>query len=302
MKDLVITHNDLDGISPIILMNLTNRPFDYKYMELREVEAYLDELLKEDVKTYDNIFICDLSLSEATYEKLIESKANFKVYDHHETHLFANKYPFATVEVTKNNRLTCATEIFYNELCKLTPELSKENIRQYVELVRQIDTFTFTDNSVLNLAMLLDFFGKNEFIKLMTSRLKKNKPFALTSFEKRYCRLKQEENLRYMQKKESQMLKYMIADKKCGIVFAERNKSELGNYLSTKYPELDLIILIDASSRISYRTNREDVRANDFASLFGGGGHKKASGSKFDDADREEILEAYYKDIHKLDA
>ena len=70
----------------------------------------------------------------------------------------------------------------------------------------------------------------------------------------------------HMQKKENKMFRYNIDGKTCGVVFSENNKSELGNYLSNKYPELDLIILIDASSRISYRSSRDDVAVNEFAS------------------------------------
>ena len=90
---------------------------------------------------------------------------------------------------------------------------------------------------------------------------------------------------------------YTIHNKKCGVVFQENNKSETGNYLSTKHPELDLIVLIDASSRVSYRTTKEDVDLNEFASLFGGGGHKKAAGSRFSDDDRKQIVERYFKEI-----
>ena len=39
MKDLLITHTDLDGISPIILMNLTKRKFDFKSIEINEIES-----------------------------------------------------------------------------------------------------------------------------------------------------------------------------------------------------------------------------------------------------------------------
>ena len=34
--DLLITHTDLDGISPIILMNLTGRKFEFRNVEINE--------------------------------------------------------------------------------------------------------------------------------------------------------------------------------------------------------------------------------------------------------------------------
>ena len=42
-KDLLITHTDLDGISPIILLNLTNRIFEYKNIEIHEVNDTFNE-------------------------------------------------------------------------------------------------------------------------------------------------------------------------------------------------------------------------------------------------------------------
>ena len=34
MKKYLITHTDLDGVSPIILLGLTNESFDYKCVDL----------------------------------------------------------------------------------------------------------------------------------------------------------------------------------------------------------------------------------------------------------------------------
>ena len=97
------------------------------------------------------------------------------------------------------------------------------------------------------------------------------------------------------------MQAFIIDGKKCAVCFAETNKSILGNYISTKYPEYDLVILIDASSRISYRTARDDVSVSEFASNYGGGGHRLASGSKFDNEDRTNIIKSYYKDVKEIE-
>ena len=87
---------------------------------------------------------------------------------------------------------------------------------------------------------------------------------------------------------------------KCGVVFAETNNSELGNYLSNKYPELDLIVLIDASARVSYRTSRDDVDVSEFAALFGGGGHKRASGSQITEDNQLEFIKTYFKNVKRI--
>ena len=93
------------------------------------------------------------------------------------------------------------------------------------------------------------------------------------------------------------MKRYIIDGKKCGVVFAETNKSELGNYLSNKYTELDLIVLINAANSISYRTTKDDVDVSVFASNYQGGGHAKASGSGITDEQREQIIKLYFKEV-----
>lgn len=303
MKDLLITHTDLDGISPIILMNLTNRKFDYKSIEINEVEDTFNELFTTDLSIYEHIYITDLTIPESVYETL-KNKENVLVFDHHETHLYATKYTFATVKVEAFNHLTCGTELFYNYLKNIYPNLDTPILNEYVDLVRQIDTWDFTNIELAKqLGSLPTIYGKKEFIKLLTNRLKKNKDkFELTGFEKRYLKIKKEEETNFIDNKNKQMVKYLIDGRKCGVVFAGNcNKSELGNVLATNNPDLDLIIIIDTAKAISYRTARDDVRVNDFAAIYGGGGHQKASGSSFNDEMREFIVKSYYKDVKRLE-
>ena len=227
---------------------------------------------------------------------------NIKVFDHHVSHYFAKDYEYTDIRCDIDGIKTCGTELFYLYLKKKYKELDKTNIKEYVDLVRQLDTYTFIDEeSAQNLNNLHDLLGHKEFVSAMTKRLKKDKPhFEFTQFEKRFFKVERNKINRYMNSKDSEMKRYIIDGKKCGVVFAESNKSETGNYLSNKYPELDLIILLDASSRISYRTTKEDVDLNEFTSNYGGGGHKKAAGSKFDDKDRQKIIEGYFKKV-KID-
>ncbi len=303
MKDLLITHTDLDGISPIILMNLTKRKFDFKSIDINEIESTFIDLFKTDLKVYEHIYIVDLTIPETIYETL-KKLNNVLVFDHHETHLYANKFDFVTVKIKEFDRPTCGTELFYNYIKKIYKNLDTPIIRDYVDLVRQIDTWDFTDIEMAkNIGSLPIIYGKKEYIKLLSKRLIKNKEkFELTAFEKRYLKIKKEEEKNFIENKNKQLMKYEIAGRKCGIVFAGNcNKSELGNVLATNNPDIDLIIIIDTTKAVSYRTTRDDVECNKFAELFGGGGHQKASGSGFTDEMREEIIKNYFKDVKRLE-
>lgn len=301
MKKYLITHTDLDGISPIILLSLTNEDFDYKCLDIKDLDVFFEELKNADLSEYDEIYFTDLSLTDEMYKILTGLNKNIKVFDHHETHLFANIYDFVTVKVNLNNRPTCGTELFYEFLKDKYDLLNNENIKNYVEYVRQIDTFTFTSDIPKQLDMLKESMDKNDFIKSISRRLKKDKPFAFTSFEKRFIKLKTNEIERYIKSKEKGLQRVNINGYTCGIIFAEVNKSVIGDYIAKKYDDIDIVILINAANRISYRSVKDDVDVAEFAANFGGGGHKHASGSKFDDSDRLNILRAYFTNVQELD-
>lgn len=304
MKDLLISHIDLDGVSPNILLNITRRKFYYKNIEINEVDKTFDELFKNDLSKYENIYIVDLTLTEHVYELIKNNNlTNVHVFDHHKSHEFASNYSFTDIRVDIDGIKTCGTELFYLYLKDIYKELNKNNIKEYVDLVRQLDTYTFTDEeSAQNLNTLHDLLGHKDFIVSMSKRLKKDKEhFEFSQFEKRLFKIERNKINRYMNNKDQDMKVYTIHGYKCGVSFQESNKSETGNYLANKHPEVDLIILIDASARISYRTVKDNVDLNKFASLYGGGGHAKAAGSSITDIERDKFIKDYFKDVKTED-
>ena len=48
------------------------------------------------------------------------------------------------------------------------------------------------------------------------------------------------------------------------------------------------------TGKISYRTTKDNVDLNEFAAIYGGGGHKKASGSRIKDEDKEVFIKEYF--------
>ena len=77
-----------------------------------------------------------------------------------------------------------------------------------------------------------------------------------------------------------------------GITFAERHKSTLGNYLAELYKnEVDLICIINLNGHISLRGIKENKPVNEFAELYGGGGHLLAAGMSYPIDLKEKIIE-----------
>lgn len=303
MKTLLISHNDLDGISCNLLLDLVGIKYDYYNVEVSEVSHTLDEVLNSEEKRYDQIFITDLTVYESDYQRLDNANINYLVFDHHNTHLYAEHFKNATIKITEFNHPTCGTELFFNYLKKTYPSIDTPLIASYVELVRQIDTYTMESNAPRDLGTLLFIYGKNTFLKKMKTRLKKDKEsFTFSDFEKRYLKIKNEEFDAYCLRKEKELMYYEIQGYKCGVIFCENtDKSELGHRISINHPELDLIVLINASKNISYRTERNDIDVSKLAESVGGGGYIKASGSSFPDEFRDIIIKSYFKDVKRLE-
>lgn len=101
---LLLTHNDLDGSGPVIILN--------KYFELVEtihcsnenMEQIISEnVLNEDIlNSYDAVFITDIHCSKDTADKINELDKNNQdkifLLDHHKTAMWLNEYPFAVIE------------------------------------------------------------------------------------------------------------------------------------------------------------------------------------------------------------
>ena len=130
--------------------------------------------------------------------------------------------------------------------------------------------------------------------------LSKKDTFEFNSFEKKFIKLKQQEIENYLIKKDEQMKKYNINKKVIGVVFCEKYKSELGNYLCQQHPEIEFVAMIDTCKAISYR-GVGDADCGSFAELYGGGGHRLASGSPFNDEMRDKIVQDYFKGAKIID-
>ena len=98
---------------------------------------------------------------------------------------------------------------------------------------------------------------------------------------------------------QQEMFRIKLEGNKVGLVYAERYRSELGNYLIEKYDDLDYIILINISQRISYR-GKDRVDLSIISKKYGGGGHKNAAGSPLPSDILKQITELIYKNVEWL--
>ena len=88
-----------------------------------------------------------------------------------------------------------------------------------------------------------------------------------------------------------------VNDYNVGIVFAERHRSTLGNYLARLYKEeADIICIINMNEHISLRGIKESKPTNKFAEIYGGGGHTLASGMPYPSDLKNKIIDYIFGD------
>ena len=302
MKLLLSHIADPDGITPVILLNLLNEDFEYKLFEANKLSDFIINNLDNNYfDKYDEIFIVDLGVNKECAEKIINSKYKFKLFDHHESHYHLNEYEFAKVIEEVDGFKECGTSIFYSYLVSAynNPILTKDSVVTFVELVRENDTWQFTEleEDAHNLSALFSFYGKDEYIEIYTDFLKNNNKFYFNKNELLILKSLNRQKQEYLEDKKDKVIFRNINGYNVGIVFAERYRSNLGNYLARTYKdEVDFICIINLARHISLRGIKTDKPVNRFAEIYGGGGHPLAAAMPNPDKLKDMVIDYIFGD------
>lgn len=286
----LFTHTDLDGVSCEILGKIAfGEDIDVVRCNYGDIDAKVEEFINS-AEEYDKLFITDISVNKEIADKLLSISDKVILLDHHKTALWLNEYPYALVQVEDESiGKMCGAYLFYEYLKKNHKEFDDTPaLKLFIDYVRMYDTWEWKekyDNIIpkrLNDLMYMD--GPNEFIDKMVYRLGNNL-FILDDTDLMKLQIEQTYINSYIaQKNETLMINDdLFPEYTVGITFADKYISELGNKLCELHPELDFVVLINMSTlTVSYRTVKDDLDLSDIAKRFGGGGHPKASGSRFD--------------------
>ena len=301
MNILIFSHiADCDGITPIILSKLCFNNVDYKLLDNPIDKDFLEYVNNNDFSKYDYIYMTDLCVSEETIKQLDDSfLSKFKIFDHHIGNIDMNKYDFIQVIDEENGIKQSGTSLYYNYLINNFNNglLNKNSTKMLVDLVRQGDTWTFKDNDAVYIADYLALVGIEEYINYFINFIKNNDEFYFEDKLKFLFEVEDRKRKLYIEEKEQQIIDIYIKPYNIGVVFAESYRSSLGNALATKYiDKYDFIIVINVSRSISYR-GVKDINLSDFASIYGGKGHKLAAGSPLPIKLRENIIKLIFNDV-----
>lgn len=299
----LFTHTDLDGVSCEILGRIAfGEDIDVVRCGYGNIDDKVEEFINSD-EEYDKLFITDISVKKELADALNNVSDKVILLDHHKTALWLNEYPFALVQVEDESvGKMCGAYLFYEYLKKNHKEFDDTPaLKLFIDYVRMYDTWEWKekyDNIIpkrLNDLMYID--GPNEFIDKMVYRLGNNL-FILDDTDLMKLQIEQTYINSYIaQKNETLMVNDdLFPEYTVGITFADKYISELGNKLCELHPELDFVVLINMSTlTVSYRTVKDDLDLSDIAKRFGGGGHPKASGSRFDASIINDMLNNIFK-------
>jgi uncharacterized protein len=286
----LFTHNDLDGVGCGILAKIAfEEKAIVRYNSISSLDHQLAQYLE---KTYnpqnqDSLFVTDLSTSEEISNKINEianQGAKVRLIDHHKSALHFNDFVWGMVKVEyENGKLTSATSLFYDYLKQHQLINASTVIDEFVELVRQYDTWEWDLNNNQQAKRLNDLFfllSIDEFEEKMVKRLQEQEHFEFDEFEQKLLEMEENKIGRYIRRKKRELIQTFIDEYCVGIVHAESYHSELGNELGKENPHLDYIAILNmGGKKVSYRTIHDHVDVSQIAGQFGGGGHAKASGS-----------------------
>ncbi|KGR76668.1 DHH family phosphoesterase [Ureibacillus sinduriensis] len=307
----LLTHNDLDGVGCGILAKLAfGQDVRIRYNSIaslkREIEFFLDSDSKETF-----LFITDLSPDEENERRLqsyYSEHGNIQLIDHHKTALHLDDYEWGYVVVkdTEGN-LTSATSLFYEYLVSMNYLVATEAVSEFVELVRQYDTWEWEKNNnqkAHSLNSLFYLVSIDEFEETMIERLSTNSHFDFDEFEKRLLNMEEDKIERYIKRKKREIVQAKVRDYYAGVIYAESYHSEVGNELGKEYGHLDYIVILNmGGKKISYRTIHDHVDVSEIAAIYGGGGHQKASGSSItDEAYKDYVLDTFHLEPIQEDA
>ncbi|KKK37795.1 oligoribonuclease [Mesobacillus campisalis] len=304
----VFTHNDLDGVGCGILARLAYpEESDVRYNSISSLNFQLSrflERLDENAAEMSGLYITDLTVNEENALKidaLVEAEVSVKLIDHHKSALHLNDFSWAKVTVEYGDgRLASATSLFYDELIHSGKLGSGGPISEFVELVRQYDTWEWDENNNVKAKQLNDLFyllSIDEFEQRMVQRLAESEQFEFDDFEAQLLKMEDEKIERYIRRKSRELVQIMIGGKCAGIVHAESYHSELGNELGKEHTHLDYIAIISmGGKKVSLRTIHDDVDVSAVAGQFGGGGHAKAAGCPL----TEEGFKVFVKEVFPL--
>ena len=159
-KIKLFSHCDFDGVGCAILAYLAfeRENVDVEYCGYKNVDEKVEKFIEDEklFRSYDAVFITDISISDSVanmIDILDQPLKKVRLFDHHATALWLNKYEWCEVLVEDETGLKMSgTALFYNYLVLngffvhyIMNDRVVNNICRFVDIVRDYDTWRWKE-------------------------------------------------------------------------------------------------------------------------------------------------------------
>ena len=196
-KILLLTHNDLDGEGPALMLKSNFNNIEVKHCSNGTMDNDILYAATNRINEFDYIFITDISCSKDTADLIAaDPKIARKIFllDHHSTAMYLNNYSFA-IECANNPEnsftnkfyegkdtlgLSCGTSLMLDFLYNYNLIEPKENLEHLAFNIETYDTWDWVNvfdkmEFPRNLNKLYELYGLEYFENRALDELKTNK-------------------------------------------------------------------------------------------------------------------------------
>lgn len=276
-----VTHTDLDGVGCAIVSTAKHRTVNVIYADYGNVNERVNEALDMiidfdialDVVTF---IISDISVVADTAKRLDDlsmNGLNVILADHHKTAEWLNAYSWATVRSEGHS----GASLLYEILGK--PTYAKNDYGDLVEMIKDYDLWIHKYANSKDMNRLFYLIGRQAFY----DRFLNDPDINFRESELILLQADKDAEDKYYKRVERVLREERdVLGNTFGITYCDRYTSEIGHRLLLNHKYLDYIVLVDVlGNKVSLRSDG-DMDVSRIAKLFGGGGHKNASGFPYD--------------------
>ncbi len=318
-KILLLTHNDLDGSGPAVLLKSIFSKIEIIHCSNNSMDR---EIMKSiyAANKYNAVFVTDISCSRETAEKINDhyNRKKFYLLDHHRTAEFLNEYDWAFVQ-SDHIKDTFIDEYYKEPIGKPSATSIIFDFLKYFGFTKYIKNFSLAkelsfmisaydswdwanvfdkDPKFMELNTIFWIYQPEVFDNIFSKKISDEDAKILDKRENFMLMLEMDRIKNYINSKKESFKKCVLTindvSYKAIYCFADTHISELFEEMKASFSDGDIAI-INTGSKLSLRSIKNNINVEKLAKKLGGGGHINASGFPISSELQKEYMEELLK-------
>lgn len=302
LKEILFTHNDLDGYGCGIVYHLAHNGMilgeDYNVIHCTNDD--ISDVVNKWVDKLDPfttiISFADIACNSETFSILKSRGFILRIFDHHPTNFYAKEFChlslLQTASTDDENIHECGTSLIY-KYYKSKGMLKDTNdvlLDSFVDTIRSYDTWDWKKENNMYakyLNALLFMIGTDNFVKVYLNKLtNKNDHDLIDEYNMIFILNKIENEQKFIDEfTPDKLYTINVRGYQCGLIigYVPANIGDLAYQFLLNHSEFDMICHLNMNTNgmiFSFRGIRDDINIGEEIALpIGGGGHPKAAGA-----------------------